>query len=258
MRTYQHLIPILGVTALLAGVTLPAHAQTATGPTPAPQAPAVATTAQAPIPDQPLVIPMPSGATVQVEVELHDDDLLGVFKSLLRGVGQAANAVTPAMTTPAAPAGATKTVSDAQMAAILSNADLSDVFKDVTHIHFILLTVPGGDDPAPAAPGKAHPPVPPTYPDQTSFYETAFATEGGHRIIFSNFDPVHIVMTSFGHAHGFAFMVQAPGSIAIFRADGYPDLSKLSALAASIGAAVGKSALTDVKVAPVSPVKTVK
>jgi hypothetical protein len=197
--------------------------------------------------DQPLVIPVPPNSTVQVEVDLRDDDLLGVFKSLLRGVGQAANSGPTA-------AGLTSTAkptSDAQIAAILSNVDLSDVLKDVTHVHFVMFQLPGGAAPAlvPAPDGaKVKPAVatnaPPALPDQTAFYETAFATEGGHRIIYANNDPIHLLMTSFGHAHGFAFVVQAPGGLAVLRADGYPDLSKLAALATSVGAAFGKAAIT--------------
>ena len=234
MRTHRIVIPALCGAVLLSCAALPTWAQSPT------------TTAIAPVPnvpDLPLAIPMPPGMTVQTEIDLHDDDLLGVFKSLLRGVGQAANTLPQSTPRPQA-VGTEKGPTDAQIAAILSNADLSDVFKDVTHIHFIMLTPTAPSTPMTVKPGKAAMMAgPPAQPDQTSFYETAFSAEGGHRIIYSNFDPVHVLMTSFGHAHGFAFMVQAPGTIAVLRADGYPDLSKLSALATSVGAAAGKAAL---------------
>ncbi len=239
MNTNRKMLASALAVGLLTIVARPSQAQQATLP---PAAPA-ATAAQAPVPDLPLAIPSPPGTTVAVEVDLHDDDLLGVFKSLLRGVGQAANTV-PLSTRP--PSIASRGPSDAQIAAILSNADLSDVFKDVTHIHFVVLTTPTPDvAPVPRAKAAKAPIVPaaPPLPDQTAFYETAFGAEGGHRIIYVNNDPVHVLMTSFGHARGFAFMAQAPGTLVILRADGYPDLSKLAALATSVGAAAGKAAL---------------
>ena len=234
MRVPKKLIVLLCGAAAFCGTALPSTAQAVVPPTPPPAA------------DTPLVIPSPPGATLQMEMDLSDDDLLGVFKSLLKGVGDAANNVPSVPLTAQSPQ---KGVTDAQIAAVLSNADLSDVFKGVTHLHFEMLQFPAAaPPPVPVAPGHAKmkanvmPQMPDT-PDQTSFYETAFATEGGHRIIYSNYPPIHLLMTSFGHAHGFALMVQSPGSIAVFRSDGYPDLSKLSALATSIGAVVGKAAV---------------
>ena len=196
-------------------------------------------------PDPALVIPAPPNMTVQVEMDLHDDDLLGVFKSLLRGVGQAAGSARSA--TEAKPPSA-KTPQDADIAAILNNADLSDVLKDVTHIHFVLYQSPA--PPAGAAARRAVKPgvfaAGPTLPaDPTAFYETAFSAEGGRRIIYVNDDPLHVLMTTFGKGHGFAFLVQSPGSVGVLRADGYPDLSKLAALATSVGTTYGKSVMDD-------------
>lgn len=233
------------VATLALAAIAPLHAQEAApAPPPAAVAPA-ATPPPAPAPDQPLAIPAPPGMTIQVEMDLHDDDLLGVFKSLLKGVGQAADSAKSAAEDKPASA---KTPQDADIAAILSNADLSDVLKDVTHIRFILY-----GPPTPPAGAAARPAIKPHLPtagetasgDLTPFYENAFATEGGHRVIFVNSAPVHILMTSFGKGHGFAFLVQSPDSVGVLRADGYPDLSKLAALATSIGAAAGKSVMGD-------------
>lgn len=244
MRTVPSLNAALRAAVLLAlaaNTPLSAHAQAAAAPAPL-SVPAPVSVLPA---ASPLAIPMPAGATVQVEMNLSDDDLLGVFKSLLRGVSEGANAI-PAATKTSSPPGRYDDTG-AQVAQIISNADLSDILKDVTHVRFVLLQT-GGGSPAvslvtPHTAGKhaAAPAAPPALlPDQTGFYETAFAGEGGHRLIYSNFDPVHVLMTSFGHARGFALMTQYPGGIVVMRADGYPDLSKLSSLATQIGAAAAK------------------
>ncbi len=244
MRTARLLSTSLQAAALLAftaAAPLCAHAQT-TAPRPSAAAPVFMSGVST---DSPLAIPMPAGATVQVEMNLSDDDLLGVFKSLLRGVSEGANAV-PTATKTSSPPGSTSDTG-AQVAQIISNADLSDIFRDVTHIRFLLLqtgpTTPTVTMTTPHAVGKhiISRAVPPVFlPDQTGFYETAFASEGGHRLIYSNFDPIHVLMTSFGHARGFALMTQYPGGIVVMRADGYPDLSKLSSLATQIGAVAAK------------------
>ncbi len=220
----------------------PPPAVPAAAPAPVPALPAVPPPAS--INDAALLIPMPTGATVQVEVDIHDDDLLGVYKSFLRGVGQAAQ------TMPMSPNMYARTgVTNAQMSAILSSADLSDVLKGTTHIHFIVMQVPGASLFSPPMPSKVYKgkglasSAPATTPDQTSFYETAFGAEGGHRILYTNIEPVHMLMVSFGHTRGYAFMMQLPGTIAVMRADGYPDLSKLSAMMTQISAAAAKAAL---------------
>jgi len=231
--------------AFALGTASPVRAQeTPSTPPPAAVAPAPMPT-PASMPEQPLVIPAPSGLTLQVEMDLHDDDLLGVFKSLLRGVGQAANSAQSAAN--AKPASA-KTARDTDIAAILSNADLSDVLKDVTHIHFALYGPPTARTMGvvkPSVKAGAAVPAPNMSADSTAFYETAFASEGGRRVIFVNSEPVHVLMTSFGKGRGFAFLVQSPGSVGVLRADGYPDLSKLAALATSIGTTVGKTVMDE-------------
>lgn len=190
---------------------------------------------------------MPAGATVQIEMDVHDDDLLGVYKSFLKGIGQAMQAM------PLYPETSARTnVGNTQMAAILNSADLSDVLKGTTHLHLMVLKVSGASPFAMAMPTKAskHPlprvVAPPAMSDQTAFYETAFGAEGGHRIIYTNIDPVHLSMVSFGHTRGYAIMVQVPGTIAVMRADGYPDLSKLSALVTQVSAVAAKAALDSV------------
>lgn len=247
MRTVRPFSAVLRAAVLLAlaaAAPLPAHAQAAVTPAPnLPSAPVSALSVASP-----LAIPMPAGATVQVEMNLSDDDLLGVFKSFLRGISEGAYAIPAAVKTSSPPNSPNDT--GAQVAQIISNADLSDIMKGVSHIRFVLLQT-GGTPPlpfkiVPHPMGKhavTHVAPPVFLPDQTGFYETAFAGEGGHRLLYSNFAPVHVLMTSFGHARGFALMTQYPGGIVVMRADGYPDLSKLSSLATQIGAAAAKAGM---------------
>ena len=245
----RSLIPPALVLAALLCLT-PAHAQQA--PSPAPPLSGAAGAAF----DSALPIATPPGGTVQVELDLHDDDLLGVYKSFLHGFSQGASTSSPA---PAA--GVSRSDMASQITAALSSADLADVLKDVTHIHFVLIQLPGALGAPAVAPTSAArraplkpqvtllaatsrpaPPTPaPSAPDLTPQYETAFAREGGHRIVYTNIDPVHLVMVSFGHAHGFALVAQVPGYLAALRSDGYPDLSKVSALATQIAATVGRA-----------------
>ena len=51
-------------------------------------------------------------------------------------------------------------------------------------------------------------------------------------------------------------MVQAPGMLAVMRADGYPDLSKLTALATSLAAAAVPVALNHLPAQSTPPVQT--
>lgn len=259
MRPFRAAAALSGL-VLTVGLGHAAHAQQTAAPSPAVMpAPTTATPAialaptpaappvSAPVPlsvsDALLPIPMPAGATVQVEMDVHDDDLLGVYKSFLRGIGQAAQ------TMPLYPEATHTSVSNAQMSAIINSTDLSDMLKGTTHVHLLVMQVPGASPFAAAMPVKtlkhkaAAVRVPAALPDQTAFYETAFGAEGGHRILYTNVDPLHLTMVSFGHTRGYAVMVQVPGTIAVMRADGYPDLSKLSALVTQVSAAAAKAVL---------------
>lgn len=229
-------LPILALSLLLC--MAPSHAQTVTAYAP-PSAVAPA--------DDTLAIMAPPNSTVQVDMDVRDDDLLGVFKSMLKGVSEGGQSVALNGVTPPAPARPGHPMEiGPQVAGILSRADLGDILKDVTHVRFLVYQLKPSASAAPARAVTGKKPLafdlPPAAADLTSQYETAFAAEGGHRILYVNADPVHVVMTSFGHAHGSALVVQAPGTLAILRVNGYPDLSKLSALATQVGALAAQAA----------------
>ena len=187
----------------------------------------------APPPDTALAIPAPPGARLRVEMDARDADILGVFKSLLQGLSEGT-------------VGAVKALKPADAAKLndeMSSANLADILKNVTHIHFELLELSGSTASLPYVPGKrsltvsyairtlSTTKIAPAAPDnEVPFYETAFNNEGGHRILFTDFDEFHVLMTGFDEPHGYALVVDLPGMVAVLRSDGYPDLEKLSAL----------------------------
>ena len=162
-------------------------------------------------------------------MDARDADILGVFKSLLQGMSEGT-------------VGAVKALKPADAARLneeMSSANLADVLKNVTHIHFELLELSS----TPTGGVKKITTAFATQPsamqlvdtdssgnDEVPFYETAFNSEGGHRILFTDFDEFHMLMTGFDQPHGYALVVDFPGMVAILRSDGYPDLEKLSSL----------------------------
>ncbi len=235
LRMITTALAVLTLGALVAGQ--PASAQT----TPASVPPASVAV------DDTLAIPSPPNSTVQVDMDVRDDDLLGVLKSFLKGIGDGGQAAGAALTAPTVPMRPGHSIEmGPQVAAILSHADLGDILKDVTHVRFVVYQMAGAPRPmaAPVMKGKSSlaSPAPPMMADQTPQFETAFAAEGGHRILYVNAELAHVLMVSFGHARGSALVVQGPGTLAVLRANGYPDLSKLSALATQLGSVAVQSA----------------
>lgn len=222
----------------------PALAQQAA---PTDPAPIIATTtpaimpAAAPSPVSSLAIPLPPGAKVQMEIDASDDDLLGVVKSLLKGFNGQTLLPPVKGKSDAKPGG--------RFSAMLNDANLADVFKDVTRIHFVLVEMPPVKTalvaPKPGKAGAAKTLLPDPEPDQTAFYEGTYRAEGGHRIVFSNSEDTHFLMVSFGHARGFALVIQSPGTLAVARADGYPNLEKLTALGMTLANSLGSDSSDD-------------
>lgn len=233
--------------ALSAATLLPsstAHAQQAAAPMPA--APVAAT--PAPLPEMAvLAIPAPPGAKLRFEMDARSEDLLGLVKSFLKGIGdskstdqsKATIALSSAPVTPANP------IEEA-----LENGNLADILKDVNHFHFAVwelpppLAVPApakAQAAAPVAPMDSTPPL-----DTNSFYEGAFQSEGAHRILYTNVDEYKLVMVGFPDHHGYAFAASdlpaaGGGYVAAARADGYPNMEALTAFITHITSAVLKT-----------------
>ena len=232
--------------ALAAGTTLaalPASAQQA-APMAAPTAPAADFA--------PLPIPAPPGGKLRVEMDARSEDLLGMMKSFLKGIGETGPpAVLPGQTAPV----------PNPIAQALSNGDLAVLLKNVNHVHFVVYELPGAAAPAvpvsveviPISPAPGKPakkpeqktilvpsaPAAPTAPafDSNGFYETAFASEGAHRILYTDADAYKLVMVGFPNSKGFALAASGGGYIVVERSDGYPDLEVLSAFISRLSTA---------------------
>ncbi len=195
-----------------------------------------------------LSIPAPPGGRLRVEMDARSEDILGVMKSFLKGIGETnatARAVDPARLLRPNP------IADA-----LAGGDLADILKDVNHVHFVVYEMPGAKPPmfTPPTPmmtkplgkkgGKAlmaAPPVvvvPAVLPapafDSNAFYETAFDAEGAHRIVFTDANEYKLVMVGFPDRKGYAYAASGGGYVIVSRTDGYPNLEALTAFLSRI------------------------
>ena len=216
MRHFKtSLLPAVLLTGGLLGVS-PVFAQTAavtaptvTAPTasPAVSSPA-ATLVVTPNMDSGLSAPLtiPPGAKLRVEMDARSEDVLGMMKAFLKGIGETGSAPTPGQ--PAPPR--------SPMADLFANGNLADILKDVNHVHFVVYEV---------APGTQG--VKPATFDSNAFYENAFGTEGAHRIMFADADQYKLVMVGCPDRKGYAFAASGGGYVAVSRIDGYPNLEVL-------------------------------
>ncbi len=196
----------------------------------------------------PLVIPPPPGGKLRVEMDARSEDLLGMMKSFLKGIGETGQPVYPASGRAMSPS---NPVADA-----IANGDLAAMLKDVNHVHIAVYEVAG---PAPmpllglVPPGTiglkkmlAAPTITPASPvipafDSNSFYESAFAAEGAHRLLYADADAYKLVMVGFPNRQGFAFAASGGGYVFVERSDGYPDLEILTAFISHVTTAVVNS-----------------
>lgn len=239
-----HVLPL----ALTLGVFAFAHPALAQTPPMAAPVP-VYRPAPAPMTAPPLsqlTIPAPPGGRLRAEMDARSEDILGVMKSFLKGIGETnatARAVDPARPLKPNP------IADA-----LAGGDLADILKDVNHVHFVVYEMLGAKPPMFTPPvmtkplgkkgGKAlmaAPPVVvvpavPTVPtfDSNAFYETAFNAEGAHRLLFTDADEYKLVMVGFPNRQGYAYAVSGGGYVVVSRSDGYPNLEALTAFLSRI------------------------
>lgn len=236
-----HALPL----ALTLGAFAFAHPASAQTPMAAPVP--VYVPAPAPIAAPPLsqlAIPVPPGGRLRAEMDARSEDILGVLKSFLKGIGETndtVRAVNPAR--PAKP----NPIADA-----LAGGDLADILKDVNHVHFVVYEMPGAKPPMLMPPkpmmtkplgkkGKAlmaAPPavVVPAVPafDSNAFYETAFDAEGAHRLLFTDADEYKLIMVGFPDRKGYAYAVSGGGYVIVSRSDGYPNMEALTAFLSRI------------------------
>lgn len=236
MRSFSaRFLPLTLTTAIFLPLSA-AHAQQAETP-PAPTVTVPATTAS--LSDMaPLALPSPPGTKLRFEMDARSEDLLGLVKSFLKGLGETHKpGSTMTNTFPAAgPAAPVNPIEEA-----LENGNLADILKDVNHFHFTVWEVPPGTKTGvkPAASAV-------TALDTNSFYEAAFQPEGAHRVLFTDADEYKLVMVGFPNHQGFAFAASdltpaAGGYIVAARSDGYPNMEALTAFVTRMTSAVMKT-----------------
>lgn len=234
--------PFLLAAALAAGTlfaAIPASAQQAAAPmTTAPPVMTVPLT----MGTSPLVIPPPPGGKLRVEMDARSEDLLGMMKSFLKGIGETGQ---PVYLTSGRAMSPPNPVADA-----IANGDLAAMLKDVNHVHIAVYEVTGPPQVTAVPSGTglkkslvtimlAAPAIPAF--DSNSFYESAFAAEGAHRLLYTDADAYKLVMVGFPNRQGFAFAASGGGYVFVERSDGYPDLEVLTAFISHVTTAVVNS-----------------
>jgi hypothetical protein len=262
MRSYPSSLLTLALAASALFSITASYAQQTPTPVPATVAPmpvpaTVAPVAVEALPTTPdLAIPAPPGAKLRVEMDARSEDLLGMIKAFLTGIGETG---TPPAKTPGQPVPPPNPIADA-----LQAGKLAEVLKDVNHVRFVVWELPA--PPLPTAPvlpsplgmpakpqakptklvpvglpvvpdAMVHTPETPKF-DSNAFYEDAFSREGAHRILFTDADEYKLVMVGFPDKRGFAFAVSGGGYVGVSRTDGYPNLEVLSAFISQMTAAV--------------------
>ena len=239
MRLTSALFLPLALTAAFLPLST-AHAQQAETPATTPNAPA-ATAPPASLTElAPLALPSPPGAKLRFEMDARSEDLLGLVKSFLKGLGETRKGEAAAASTSP---GTALNAPPNPIEEALMNGNLADILKDVNHFHFTVWEVPPSASPA-GTPAK--PTVKPLAMDTNTLYETAFQPEGAHRILFTDADEYKLVMVGFPNKQGFAFAASditptAGGYIAAARSDGYPNMEALTAFVSRMTAAVMKT-----------------
>lgn len=232
----SYLLPL----ALTTGVFLPISASHAQQPeTPAPAAPVSVTAAPPSLSEMaPLALPSPPGAKLRFEMDARSEDLLGLVKSFLKGLGETKKPGSATANTAMSPgpAAAINPIEEA-----LEDGNLADILKDVNHFHFTVWEVPPGAKPGVKPAASALSAL-----DTNSFYEAAFQPEGAHRILYTDADEYKLVMVGFPEHHGFSFAASditpaAGGYVASARADGYPNMEALTAFVSRMTSAVMKT-----------------
>lgn len=164
-----------------------------------------------------LPIPLPPGATVQIEVDGRDNDLLGMVKDLIGGVqfGPGAAALTGTAAT-----GTAVVVTRPGPPALLSDMQLASLLQNIHHLHLVSF--------APPAPsGKTLSGNTRNSPfDGLAFYDKPLQSMGGHRTLFYGNGP-RVALYGFDQTHAFAAVVDTGGVIYALRADGSPDMAVL-------------------------------
>lgn len=180
-----------------------------------------------------LAIPVLPGARVQLELDANEKDLLGMVKSLVKGLEKS---------------NAKAGKSDQILLRLLADKQFSSVLKDIHHLHVVVydrkepesdlsatlnrLSSGGMTLDATTITGsmtegvRIAPPVSVApAPDVFAFYEKPFRAEGGRRVLKADMKSTQVEM--FGFQPGFALVINSPSRLIVARADAFPDMEAL-------------------------------
>jgi hypothetical protein len=186
-----------------------------------------------------LSVALPPYARLRWDMDVRDEDMLGVIKSFFRGFnGQSLKellnwAKTSGMASDAttgsdkvATSGTARDLDKLAAVRLLSDADLGTMLRDINHMRVVVFEMPRStprrSSVTQAVPsgGTANRPALQTV---VNFYEQRYlAGEGGRRMVRGDFDDVQMLTVGFP-GRGFAAVFQAPGMGIVVRADGYPN-----------------------------------
>jgi hypothetical protein len=169
-----------------------------------------------------LSISLPSNARLRLDVDARDEDILGVVKSLLRGLnGSTLKGILPpaqANNSDATGKQQAGTVDIGKVAALqlLSDTELHTLLENVNHLRVVVFETPRTSRYSGAR-------RKPQDSSIISYYENAYLTrEGGRRLVRADFDEVQMFTVGFPN-RGFGVVIQSPGMGIVIRSDGYPD-----------------------------------
>ena len=154
-------------------------------------------------------IPIPPDVKVTMEVDARQEDLLGLVKSLLKGMSAGGAQIGPLNENVGPPPASREEF----LAQLLTGGRLEAILKNVNHVHFIMMTPSLGK------------PV-----GLRELYEEPLLAKGGHRIAWMDFDSNQLLVVGFDGPKGFEVAIQANGQLLVIRSDGFPDLEALAPL----------------------------
>ena len=155
----------------------------------------------------PLPVPVPPGATVVLEVDAHDDDLLGMVKSLLKGInGQALESMLGAGENTQLP-GRGPQAEMSVLTKMLSSVNLGEMFQEVRQLHFVVFTPAQGSSPA----------------AMLKFYDDPFTAAGGRCTASLNCPGMMMKLYGFQNPLGMGLVIPGPNITIAARTEGYPN-----------------------------------
>jgi hypothetical protein len=162
-------------------------------------------------------IPLPPNALVQLDIDGTDRDVLGMLKSFIKGVERANSSKEARQQV------ATSRATDHSSALLklLTDKQLSSILSDIHRLHLVTYTLGSDSRTSASAIAKT---------DIIKFYETPFRAEGGRLLLRGDIKSAKVLMLGFDNPRSFAAIIQLPTTVAVIRADGFPNLEAVGSL----------------------------